>query len=173
MLDRKLFKKKLIKSSFWLSLVILLCFSIVTLSKYVTGVYAFDEARVAIYSISNNIDTIPINLGDLDNVNKSTSYDFIVSNKNENNKITEVKYKYKIKINTMKNIPLIMELYKNNDLSKNLLNNNLETDYIEMKLGDLQEDSFRLKISLDENADYLDSDLIDYLDIEIISEQVD
>lgn len=172
MLDRKIFKNKIIKSSFWLCLVVLFSFSIITFSKYVSGVYGSDNGRVAKYSIFDNIESIPINLGKLDNTDNSVTYDFIITNKDENNKKTETLYKYKIKINTMKNIPINIELYKNGDII-NILNDNLETDYMNMALDSLQEDSFSLKISLNNESNYLNSDLIDYLDIEILSEQID
>lgn len=172
MLDRKDFKNKIIKYSLWLCLAILFSFSIITFSRYVTGVYGSDEGRIAKYSIFDNIESIPINLGKLDNAANSVTYDFIITNRDENNIQTETSYKYKIKINTMKNIPINIELYKNGDII-NLLNDNLETDYINMAFDSLQEDSFSLKISLNNGSNYLNSDLVDYLDIEILSEQID
>lgn len=147
------------------TIFIILCFTMIALAKYISKAYGSDDGRVAKYILNENIDTISLDLGML-NQNNSYDYEFIISNTKDDD-VSEVVQKYKLIFDTSNNIPLKITLYKN-DEEITLTDN--ETEYQVLKSK--QEDSYKVHLQLD-NSTYEDSDLVDYLDINIVASQVD
>lgn len=157
-------KGRIVKSSIFLIILCLVCITTITLAKYIATSSDSDTLSVATISLSDNVESMPVDLGELYENNKLT-YTFNVTNNDSN-----VSLKYKINIDTSGNIPMDIYLYDSNN--NNILNN-LETDYITMLVSDKRTDTYILEIKLNDNTTYLDNNLVDYLDIDIYTEQID
>ena len=105
---------------------------------------------------------------------KEKNYTFKVSNVDEDKK-SEVSMQYTIQIKTLDNLPLEFELYKyeNGQIgTTNLLTNNI-TPNIPMKLGSAEHE-YQLKIKWQDNSnDYKYAKVVDYVQINLKSEQMD
>ena len=111
---------------------------------------------------------------------ENREYEFQVSNVKDNN-ITNVTTEYQITIKTFHFMPLIIELYKNNELvmtcnekysrnSDNALVCN--SDIWELEHNSAKTDNFKIKISFPNEYNSLEyTELVDYIDIDISSWQ--
>lgn len=111
---------------------------------------------------------------------ESREYEFQVSNTKDEN-VTNVTTQYQIKIKTFHFMPLLIELYKNNELvmtcdeeySRNS-NNALvcNSDIWELEHEETKTDDFKIKISFPKEYNSLEyTELVDYIDIDISSWQ--
>ena len=143
----------------------------VSISKYKNVMSVSDSVQVAvpIINLEENVLDVRINPTDTEK-----DYVFKVSNKEEDKK-SEVSMQYTIQIKTLDNLPLEFELYKyeNGQIgTTNLLTNNI-TQNIPMKLGSAEHE-YQLKIKWQDNSnDYKYAKVVDYVQINLKSEQMD
>ncbi len=115
-----------------------------------------------------------LNLGDI------KEYEFQVSNTKDND-VTNVTTEYQITIKTFHFMPLLIELYKNNDLvmtcdekySRNTDNALVcNSDIWELGHNETKIEDFKIKISFPTEYNSLEyTELVDYIDIDISSWQ--
>lgn len=111
---------------------------------------------------------------------ESREYDFQVTNTKDNN-ITNVTTEYQITVKTFHFMPLLIELYKNNELvmtcdetySRNEDNALVcNSDIWELEYASTKTDNFKIKILFPSQYNSLEyTDLVDYIDIDISSWQ--
>lgn len=112
---------------------------------------------------------------------ENREYEFQVSNTKDEN-ITNVTTEYQITIETFHFMPLLIELYKNDELvmtcdEKEYLRNEdnalvCDSDIWELEHNLTKTDNFKIKISFDSEYNSLEyTDLVDYIDIDISSWQ--
>ena len=111
---------------------------------------------------------------------ENKEYEFQVSNTKDEN-ITNVTTEYQITIKTFHFMPLLIELYKNNDLvmtcnekySRNTDNALVcNSDIWELGHDSTKTDNFKIKISFPNEYNTLEyTELVDYIDIDISSWQ--
>ncbi len=166
-------KRKIILILIFIIIILVLIISLATsYARYEQKYTATNTAQVAV-PIIKLLDTEAITLRINPN-EKEKIYTFKVSNADEEKK-SEVSMQYTIQIKTLDNLPLEFELYKYENGqagTTNLLNNNI-TENIPMKLGS-SEHEYQLKIKWQDNSnDYKYAKVVDYVQINLKSEQMD
>ena len=166
-------KRKIILILIFIIIILVLIISLATsYARYEQKYTATNTAQVAV-PIIKLLDTEAITLRINPN-EKEKNYTFKVSNVDEDKK-SEVSMQYTIQIKTLDNLPLEFELYKyeNGQIgTTNLLTNNI-TPNIPMKLGSAEHE-YQLKIKWQDNSnDYKYAKIVDYVQINLKSEQMD
>lgn len=167
------------------TLVIGLFVSSITYSFFNSGgsVSTTDQKIAKFIFNAKKLDSISLPLSDL-KPGDDSEYLFAVSN-NSNDKVSNVTINYKITIQTFHFIPLIIQLYKINGNSEQLVLTCDETytrndknelvcnsDIQELSFANKTDDNYKLKVSFPseyKGKEY--SDLVDYIDIRIRSFQ--
>lgn len=157
---------------FLIAILILIISLATSYARYEQKYITTNTAQIAV-PIIKLLDTKAINLK-INPSEKEKNYTFKVSNVDEDKK-SEVSMQYTIQIKTLDNLPLEFELYKyeNGQIgTTNLLTNNI-TQNIPMKLGSAEHE-YQLKIKWQDNSnDYKYAKVVDYVQINLKSEQMD
>ena len=145
-------KKNLKRSLIFIYFILLCCVFLSTaLSKNVSKVSA--EAGADVAGMQLNVITKQNNITNLDNTQQSIS--FVVKNyegTTDDPIYSDIEYTYQISITTAKNVPLEYELYKveNGNETKINLENGRTTDTFTMPHSKIKEDTYILKVKLDD-----------------------
>jgi len=167
--DKMKSNKNLIK---YISLLIITTIIVVCLSfsKYYSTIAGIKTTKVAVPIINMEGTIILEDLAP----GKENAYEFSINNGKEN--ATETTMKYKIKIETQKDLPLIITLHEQNGvtLSENLLDDAMTTAENIMTTEEIITKNYVLKVKWDDNyKSYKYASEIDYINIIVDSEQVD
>lgn len=161
---------------------LILCFSKITYSLFNSeSSFIIKDMEIAEFIFeTKRTDRIKLTFTDL-KPGDTNEFDFEVSN-TKNNIITNVTTEYQITIKTFHFMPLLIELYKDNDkvmtcneqkYSRNIDNALVcNSDIWEMGHSDSTTEKFKIKVSFPKeynSADY--TELVDYIDLDISSWQ--
>lgn len=108
-------RRKVTKIKILVILILLLIIAKIinfTLSKYESNATSAAELGIAYYILDEDFQTMSINLNSLVPRNEPYVYSFTVENNDGTNR-TETAIEYDLTLRTTTNLPLIMELYKN------------------------------------------------------------
>jgi len=160
-----------------------ICFSTITYSLFSSETSFSVENKEIAEFIFETKRTNHIELGfDSLNPGDTKEFEFQVSNTKDND-ITNVTTEYQITIKTFQFMPLLIELYKDNNIvmtcneeyySRNSDNNAVvcNSNVWEMSHNSKETNNFKLKISFPEEYNSLEyTELVDYIDIDIASWQ--
>ena len=160
---------------------LILCFSKITYSLFRTETtFLVGNKEIAEFIFeTKRTDHIELDFNDL-KPGDSKDFMFQVSNTKDNN-VTNVTTEYQITIKTFHFMPLLIELYKNDELvmtcdekySRNEDNALVcNSDIWELEHNSTKTDKFKIKISFASEYNSLEyTDLVDYIDIDISSWQ--
>lgn len=164
-------KKGVVKYSFICFLFIILLSFSYTLAKYKTNVNGESFSEIAFFIVEEDM-TSSINM-DIDSIDpgETKSYNFSVRNYNDEKRL-EVNTNYTLSVyNEFEVLPLVIELYKNDDMSNQLLTNDI-TDAQYLTFEEDQIDEYTLKVTLPIDA-YEFQNQIDSVTIKIDAAQID
>lgn len=152
-----------------IGMILILFFTGYSLGKSLNQVMIKGNAQIAepIIEIKSNPKI------DITESNKTGTYTFYVRNYNDNDKITETKIKYILKIqddiDEQLKDTIEFEIYKN---GKQIDLKNQETEYMELTNLTKQNDKYDLKINYENNSNLSLSEIVGKIQIKIHSQQL-
>lgn len=143
-------KKILLISIIVICTLLCLSFYNVTFAKYVEKAVLRASVDVAVPIYEQTAKELAVELEPME-PGETITYNFVVANVNENNKISEVSLNYYIQFGRSTNLPISISLTSDQEAG-NLLNASLATRDFYMPHSTLATHSYTLTITWDENA---------------------